>query len=46
VAGIHLSNSYFIEESSYPAFFITEGIWWAILLTCYRKINEMYEGAS
>ena len=44
VAGIHLSNSYFIEEGSYPTFFVIEGIWWAILLTSYRKINEIYEG--
>ena len=43
VAGIHLSNSHFIETGHFTTFFVLEGIWWAVILICYRKVNEIYE---
>jgi hypothetical protein len=43
VAGIHLSNSYFIEEHRYYVFILLEGIWWGVVLLSYKKANEIYE---
>lgn len=46
-AGIHLSNSYFLEQHSRYTFFIIEGIWWATVLLSYRAVihycEEYYE---
>jgi hypothetical protein len=43
VAGIHISNSYFIEEQRYYVFILLEGIWWGVVLLSYKKANEIYE---
>lgn len=42
VAGIHLSGSYFIAQNNYLFHYLIEGIWLVVLLTCYRKLNEIY----
>lgn len=42
-AGIHLSNSYFLEQHSRYAFFIFEGIWWAAVLLSYRTVRHYCE---
>lgn len=43
VAGIYLSNSYFVQEQSYSLFIVLEGIWWGFILFGYRKVIEIYE---